>query len=1003
MRTVTVGQLLINDVLPPEMRDYTRVLDKAGLTALLRDLMNQHPRQYKEVVHRLNKLGADIAFSSGSSFSLRDLRSSNTKRRITREIDSKLRRIVNSELPDETKDQNIVELLASYMDEMRVGTHAEGLDDGNNFSRAIASGARGNPANLSSLRGADLMVLDHKDRPIPIPIVHNFSEGLTPSEYFAGAYGTRKGVVSLKMSTAKAGYLGKQLANATSQLLVTDEEPLPDTGLPVETDDEDNEGAVLARGYGKFKAGTVLTPSILRALKRAGHDDIIVHSPISAGGRGVPRLAAGIRERGGFSPIGDNIGLAAAQAISEPLSQSQLCLAAGTLVRMADGTARAIEEVVVGEFVLGCGIAGVITPVQVLGAVANGEKECVEAVFRRGVGAVVGENLLRLVATPNHKILSEIVVRTNVAAAKRLPYFDAVAARALGTEITNKCDCFCAKLANSFDDSGLRTEPFALLLGLLIGDGCYASGRTIGFSCYDPTLIDHVAGYMETLQLKFNHQTDNEYYLCDLTHRVCKRRADGSIYRNRVLEFLRVAGLYGQRAATKLPPEDIHSWDNASVAAFIAGYLATDGCVNAHGFLSFSSNSRELLVIVRLLLGLRFGVWPTAVAVSNKRGAPGRRSYDPNYGIAITRREDVRTLASWLPVPGKKRKALRLAGERNSRGTARVHGRCSLISRVDVGVRQTYDIYVAHPEHLFVLANGLIVSNSAKHSAGVVGAARETGVQGFKAINQLVQIPKSFQNAAALAELDGRVSRIEEAPQGGNYVWVNDERHYAHPGVDLRVKVGDKVEAGDVLSAGIPNPADIVRHKHVGEGRRYLSEQLRRTLLENGIAANRRNTELVARGLINHVRVVEVDGVDGALPDDLVSYDDLARTYRPRFGNITATPPAARGKYLEKPVLHYSIGTRVTPSVIKQLKRHKIGQVTAHADPPSFEPHMVRAMETTLHDPDWFRRLQGFYIGKGFLDAVQRGGSSEIHGQNWGHSLAEGRDFGRQLPTQGVY
>lgn len=616
MRTVTVGQLLVNDALPPDLRDYNRVLDKRGLKTLLRDLLDKHPELYKEVVHKLNIIGADISFSSGASFSLRDLRSSRTKVRIVKEINNKLHNIIRSNLSDNAKNKRIVDLLASYMDEMRTGTQAEGMEEGNNFSRAIASGARGNPANLSSLRGADLLVLDHRDRPIPIPITHNFSEGLSPAEYFAGAYGTRKGIVSVKMSTANAGFLGKQLANATGPLIVTDEEPLLGTGLPVDTDDEDNEGAVLASNYGKYKSGTILTPSILRALKRNGHDEILVHSPITAGGRGVPRLAAGIRERGGWSPIGDNIGIAAAQAISEPISQSQL---------------------------------------------------------------------------------------------------------------------------------------------------------------------------------------------------------------------------------------------------------------------------------------------------------------------------------------------------------------------------------------------------SAKHGAGVVGASRETGLQGFKAINQLVQVPKSFQNAATLSELDGQVTRIETAPQGGSYVWVNDERHYVRPDLEISVNQGDKVEAGDVLSTGIPNPADIVRHKHVGEGRRYLAERLRKTLLDQGIPVNRRNTELIARGLINHVRVIETDGIDGALPDDIVSYDELARTYHPRFGNITVTPVAARNKYLEQPVLHYSIGTRVTPNIIAKLKKHKVGQVVVHSDPPSFEPHMLRAIETTMYDPDWFRRLQGFYVGKSFVDAAQRGSTSEIHGQNWGHSLAEGREFGRQLSQQGIY
>ena len=45
MRSATVGQLLVNDALPEEMRDYGRVLDKKGLTALLQEVAQKHPEQ----------------------------------------------------------------------------------------------------------------------------------------------------------------------------------------------------------------------------------------------------------------------------------------------------------------------------------------------------------------------------------------------------------------------------------------------------------------------------------------------------------------------------------------------------------------------------------------------------------------------------------------------------------------------------------------------------------------------------------------------------------------------------------------------------------------------------------------------------------------------------------------------------------------------------------------------------------------------------------------------
>lgn len=795
MREATVGQLLINDVLPEDVRDDRRVLDKKGLTALLREVAHKHPDRYRDVVHALNRLGADFATTTGVSFSIKDFLPSDAKKRIAADARAFTSRIANdSGLTEAQRNKEIVNYLASRMDELRDATFDESVRNDNHFAEAIVSGARGNKANLSSLRGADLVVLDHKDRPIPVPIVRNYSEGLSPAEYFAASYGTRKGVISTKMATAQAGYLTKLLTNAAGNLVVSDDSPAPGTGTPVETSDPDNIGAVLARDYGPFSAGTVITPSILKALAKLD-DEILVHSPISSGGAGVPRWAAGVRERGRMAAVGENVGLAAAQAVGEPISQAQLCLARGTQVRMADGASKRIENVRAGMLVLGADVNGGLFPVRVVRTYNNGHRSCVESTFM----PMDGSQKLTLKSTIDHKIM--------------------------------------ARLCAGGDNSGIVP---------------------VGTS-------------------------------------------------------------------------------NTAIYATMTNFAQKSPC---------ATFAQKLVAALRLVF---FWLLPPVV------------------------------------------KAVRTAC-------------ATFVECRDIGLQQTYDIEVEHPDHLFVLANGLIVSNSSKHAAGVVGATRGASVSGFDAINQMVQIPKTFRNAAAIARRDGAVTRIEPAPQGGHYVWLGEnDQHYVFPESDVTVNVGDVVSAGDSLSSGVPNPAEIVRYKGIGEGRRYFVQQMRKTLTDNDIPTHRRNIELLARGLINHVRVVEPDGVEDALPDDILSYDEVVRRYRPRFGYATLSPGRARGKYLERPVLHYSIGTRITQPVVDTMKRHRVDAIDVHDDPPPFEPHMVRALELAVHDPDFFRRLSGFYIGKGFMNAVQRGGSSQIHSGNWPHALAHGVDFGKDLYTKGVY
>jgi len=1193
---------------------------------------------------------------------------------------------------------------------------------------------------------------------------------------------------STKFATQEAGFLSKQLNQMGHRLVVTDEdgdgEPDSLRGLPVDVDDPDSAGSLLAHDAGGYKRNTVITPKILHNLRRQGLKRILVRSPTVGGSPegGIYSRDAGVREKGGLPGRGENIGLAAAQA---------LCLSGGTRVQMANGEVKAVEDVKPGDVVLGCSVDGVLRPVPVLDACFSGIKSCVKALFRRGTGKAAKDNLLELVATPEHKILSEIVVRSGRGSVKRVPYFDPVAVRPLGTKIPHEKrsggDRFCAKLASSFDDTGLGVQPLAFLLGLVIGDGCYSgSANCVGFSCYDPVLAADVGAYLKPLNFEIKNNTDNEYRVVDTTHRQVKRREDGSWYRSRLIELLRVEGMFGQTSSIKTLPKSVHSWDNASVAALIAGLLVTDGYVISTGGLGFGSNSKCLLDGVRQLLGLRWGVWGSSVISSTKKRADGDE-YAPNWRFTVNRRDDVNLLRSILPVAGVKRGRLDSllskwnSKRRSARGAPRVKGRCTRISLERVGELPTYDLYIAHPDHLFVLANGLvvsnseplsqaqlclaagtlvrmadwtvkrieqvradeqimgadksgrlfpvrvvrvydngerecvrtvfreaktkqhvdlvstgdhkllsktrhwaipservehgvfpvarkcvgysakmpfavvndhgcaepfaglcglllgdggytvsvhgvhwscfepdlveemqpylaglglkatklqgheghegyyrisqvedairqdpetgrvlpgdrnpaliwlkqhrmygkyahekeipeeiwswdqnsvarllgclfatdgsvypptqrpdelyinfsstslelakqvkeliqvrfaihsssigshkgkrkrklysftitrkeqvrrfasriavparkgqmladylpklqedesteyfhrqrqepvgtvatydlevdhpdhlfvlanglIVSNSAKHSGGVAGS--EKAVSGFDYINQLIQVPKKFKGGAAHAQVDGIVSRIEEAPAGGKYVVINNEKHYVGPDFSLKVKRGDEIEAGDVLSEGIPNPSEVVRHKGVGEGRRYFTQAFRQAMHEAGIHASRRNVELLGRGLIDHVRMT--DEYDQYVPDDVVPYSALEHRWQPREGSRRVPYKQAVGKYLERPVLHYTIGTKIRKSMLKDFEDFGVEELETHDEPPPFEPEMIRGMYSVQHDPDWMTRMYGSGQKKSLLSAVHRGGTSDELGTSFVPGLARGVDFGRQ-------
>ena len=122
-------------------------------------------------------------------------------------------------------------------------------------------------------------------------------------------------------------------------------------------------------------------------------------------------------------------------------------------------------------------------------------------------------------------------------------------------------------------------------------------------------------------------------------------------------------------------------------------------------------------------------------------------------------------------------------------------------------------------------------------------------------------------------------------------------------------------------------------------------------------------------------------------------------TIRP--GSVAGNPTTLTGHYLERPVLHYSIGTKISKSVNDNLKKYNIASVQAHKEPPPFQPEMIRGMSNISHDPDWMTRMLGSYQEKGLLNSVHRGLTSDAAGSSYVPALARGEQFGVTGVTSG--
>jgi hypothetical protein len=72
----------------------------------------------------------------------------------------------------------------------------------------------------------------------------------------------------------------------------------------------------------------------------------------------------------------------------------------------------------------------------------------------------------------------------------------------------------------------------------------------------------------------------------------------------------------------------------------------------------------------------------------------------------------------------------------------------------------------------------------------------------------------------------------------------------------------------------------------------------------------------------------------------------------------------AVGKYLQAPALHYTIGTKITPNIAKDLTENNYNNIYVDDSKPAFEPEMQRLRASSHTNPDWMASLGTSYLTK---------------------------------------
>jgi len=234
------------------------------------------------------------------------------------------------------------------------------------------------------------------------------------------------------------------------------------------------------------------------------------------------------------------------------------------------------------------------------------------------------------------------------------------------------------------------------------------------------------------------------------------------------------------------------------------------------------------------------------------------------------------------------------------------------------------------------------------HTGGLAKGLGAKSQGTFERLRNVLRLPKTVKDAAPLALTGGVVSKVQRAPQGGEYVTINKVTHYVPGNQKRTVKLRDTVDKGEPLSNGVIDPRDLLPLKGIESVQDYIASELQR-VLSTAVPVRRRNVEVVVKSLTN---VTHIDD-PGTHPDWIIG--DMRPTSVVKGWNKKTKGP---------PVLHTPVlkGVDILPLEMQE---------------------------------DWIARLNFQRLSSTLTQAAREGWSSNIHGFHPIPGIAKATEFGR--------
>ncbi len=342
----TVGRIIFNEILPPELGFYNKIIDKSGLKQIVSECCRLlSDEQTAVVLDNFKKLGFHYATKSGITIAMNDIEVPLSKPKLLEEAEERVAIIENQYNRGLiTEDERYNSIVGAWMEttDKITNTISNSLDRYGGIYMMATSGAKGNISQITQMAGMRGLMTDPSGKIIEFPIKSSLREGHTVLEYFISTHGARKGLADTALRTSDSGYLTRRLIDVAQDVIIFEEDCGTMNGIWLT---EPREKGVLPslteRMTGRLAASQVVHPNTgeiivdrneeinekkASEIIAAGVNRVHVRSPLTCQSkRGTCQKCYG-RDlaRGKLADLHTAVGIIAAQSIGEPGTQLTL-------------------------------------------------------------------------------------------------------------------------------------------------------------------------------------------------------------------------------------------------------------------------------------------------------------------------------------------------------------------------------------------------------------------------------------------------------------------------------------------------------------------------------------------------------------------------------------------------------------------------------------------------------------------------------------------------------